>query len=86
MAQTIVNFRMDSDLKHSMENVCGELGMSMSTAFNIFARKVAREQRIPFDVSVDPFYGDANMAHLRRGIEALNAGNGKEHGIIETRS
>ena len=31
-------------------------------------------KRIPFDVSVDPFYSESNITHLRRGVEALNAG------------
>ena len=44
---------------------------------------MTREKRIPFDVSVDPFYSESNMAHLRRGVEALNAGKGVEHDIIE---
>ena len=55
----------------------------MTTAFTIFAKKMTREKRIPFDVSVDPFYSESNMAHLRRGVEALNAGKGVEHDIIE---
>ena len=44
---------------------------------------MTREKRIPFEVSVDPFYSESNMSHLRRGIEALNAGKGIEHDIIE---
>ena len=44
---------------------------------------MTREQRIPFEVSVDPFYKESNMEHLRRGVEALNAGKGVEHDIIE---
>ena len=83
MAQSMINFRMDEELKKSMEQTCQELGMSMTTAFTVFARKVTRENRIPFDISVDPFYAENNMAHLRRGIEALNAGKGIEHDIIE---
>ena len=83
MAQSTINFRMDEELKKSMEQTCQELGMSMTTAFTVFARKVTRENRIPFDISVDPFYAENNMAHLRRGIEALNAGKGIEHDIIE---
>ena len=78
-----VNIKMDSDVKRNMEQVCAELGLSMSAAFTIFARKVGREKRIPFEVSVDPFYSESNLAHLRRGIEALNAGKGVEHEIIE---
>ena len=84
MAQTVnVNFRLDEADKKRMENVCNDLGLSMSAAFTIFAKKVGREHRIPFEVSVDPFYSESNVAHLRRGIAALNAGLGVEHDIIE---
>ena len=84
MAQTVnVNFRLDEADKKRMENVCNELGLSMSAAFTIFAKKVGREHRIPFEVSVDPFYSENNVAHLRRGVAALNAGLGVEHDIIE---
>ena len=84
MSQTVnVNFRMDETDKKRMENVCNELGLSMSAAFTIFAKKMGREHRIPFEVSVDPFYSESNVAHLRRGVAALNAGLGVEHDIIE---
>ena len=66
-----------------MESICQELGMNLTTAFTIFARKVSREKRIPFEVSVDPFYSESNLSHLRRGIAALNAGKGLEHELIE---
>ena len=48
MAQAVnVNFKLDADVKKSMEQVCSELGLSMSAAFTIFAKKVGREKRIP---------------------------------------
>lgn len=53
MSQTNINFRMDSDLKREMEKTCRELGLNMTTAFTIFARKMTRERRIPFEVSID---------------------------------
>ena len=34
-------------------------------------------------VKADPFYSESNMAHLRRGIDALNTGKGVEHELIE---
>jgi hypothetical protein len=84
MAQTVnVNFRLDEADKKKMESVCSELGLSMSAAFTIFAKKMGREHRIPFEVSIDPFYCESNMEHLRRGIAALNAGLGVEHELIE---
>ena len=65
MAQTaMVNFRLDEDVKKSMEQVCNEIGLSMSAAFTIFAKKVGREKRIPFDLSIDPFYSEENYQRL----------------------
>jgi len=46
---------MDTELKKNMEETCKSLGMNMTTAFTIFAVKMCREKRIPFDVCVDPF-------------------------------
>ena len=85
MAQTLVNIRMDAELKQSMEDVCRELGMNMTTAFTIFAKKMSRERRIPFDVSVDPFYSPVNIAHLERIVADVRDGTAKfqEHDLIE---
>ena len=74
MAQTLVNVRMDEDVKKSMEEICKELGITMSTAFNIFARKMSREKRIPFDVSIDPFYLESNMKAIEESIKQLREG------------
>ena len=85
MAQTMVNFRMDSELKQSMEETCRELGLSMTTAFTLFAKKMSREKRIPFEVSVDPFYSESNMAYLKKVIDDIESGKAKlvEHDLIE---
>ncbi len=85
MPQVLVNFRMEEEDKKGMEEVCKELGMNMSTAFNIFAKKMKRERRIPFDVSVDPFYSEENMNYLKRVISEIDSGRAKlaEHDLIE---
>lgn len=83
MAQTNINIRMDEDLKKQFEAFCSDIGMTMTTAFCVFAKTAVRKQKIPFEIAVDPFYSDNNMAHLRRGIAALNAGKGAEHELIE---
>ena len=36
-----------------------------------------------FDVSVDPFYDPANLAHIRRGLAQLDRGEGQEHELLE---
>lgn len=72
-------------VKKSMEQVCSELGLSMSAAFTIFAKKVGREKRIPFEVSVDSFYSEKNMQRLERIAESIMNGSARleEHEIIE---
>lgn len=83
MAQTLVNIRMDEELKKSMEQTCQELGMNMTTAFTIFAKKMTREKRIPFDVSVDPFYSERNMQALDESIMQLRQGKVVEKTLEE---
>lgn len=51
MPQVMVNFRMDESVKKSMELACKEMGLSMTAAFTIFATKVGREKRIPFEIT-----------------------------------
>ena len=59
--------------------------MSMSTSFTIFAKKMTREKRIPFDVCIDPFYSDNNMAYLKRVVADIESGKAvlTEHDLIE---
>ncbi len=67
-----------------MEAVCEEIGITMSAAFTIFAKMVAREKRIPFELSVDPFYSRENMERLVKAAEDVRAGrNMTEHELIE---
>lgn len=86
MAQVMVNFRMDEELKKNMEQTCKEMGLSMTTAFTIFAVRVAKEKRIPFDVTAEPdsFYSEENMTRLSKAIADMNAGkNVAERELIE---
>lgn len=85
MAQAMINFRMDEELKKDMEETCKDLGLSMTTAFTIFAKKMTREKRIPFEVSVDPFYSESNMTYLKKVVEDIESGKAVlvEHELIE---
>lgn len=78
-----VSFKMDCELKRNMEQVCSDIGLSLTTAFTLFAKTLTREKRIPFEITADPFYSDSNMRHIHRGIKALNVGKGIEHELIE---
>ncbi len=48
MAQATFSVRMDEALKQQFDALCKEFGTSASTAINVFAKAVVREQRIPF--------------------------------------
>ena len=74
MSQSIVSVRMDDNLKKEFDHVCVELGMSMSTAITRLAKKMTREKRLPFEVSIDPFYSEANMAALEQSMQQRKEG------------
>ncbi|WP_320992232.1 type II toxin-antitoxin system RelB/DinJ family antitoxin [Hungatella sp.] len=83
MAQ--ISLRVDDDVKRGAEKTFDDIGLSMSTAINIFLKKVARERRIPFELSADPFYSESNMRYLEKKMEDYKAGrlNLTEHELIE---
>ena len=85
MAQVMVNFRMDEDLKKDMEQTCKEMGLTLTAAFTMFAAKVTRERRIPFEIALDPFYSRENIKELERRVASVRAGESvlKEHELIE---
>lgn len=72
MAQTNINIRMDEELKKQFEAFCQEIGMSMTTAFSIFAKTVVREQKIPFELALekDPFAGMRSIRMTREELDA----------------
>ena len=72
MAQ--VNFRIDDTIKAKAESVCTAMGLTMSTAINIFLTKLANEQRIPFEVAIDPFYSEEHIDMLEKRIADMKAG------------
>lgn len=80
-----VNIKMDSSVKKAMEEVCEQLGLSLSAAFIIYARKVGREKRIPFEVSIDPFYDPSNNWYFEKEYEDYKNGKMKnaEHSLNE---
>ena len=50
MPQSTFSIRMEENLKTQFEELCDSFGMNMNTAFNVFARAVVRERRIPFEI------------------------------------
>ena len=81
MAQTMVNFRMDETLKEKMEKTCKDMGLSVTAAYTMFATKVTREQRIPFEVTADPFFSEENMDRLRKNMAQMEKTGGTIHEV-----
>ena len=81
MSQTTVSVRMDNELKKEFDNICNELGLSMTTAITLLAKKMTREKRLPFEVSIDPFYSEENMKRLRASIAQMEATGGTIHEV-----
>ena len=83
MAQ--ISLRVDDDVKRNAERTFDDIGLSMSTAINIFLKAVVRENRIPFELTADPFYSRENMAELERRVSDIRTGKSvlKPHELIE---
>ena len=83
MATTSITIRMDENLKKQAEILFDDMGLNMTTAFTMFTKAVVRQNKIPFEISADPFYSEENQRHLKKAIAVLEAGKGKPHELIE---
>lgn len=81
---TNISIRMDKELKEKADKLYSDLGMNLSTAFNIFVRQSLRQGGIPFEITtnIDPFYSAENQDRLRKTID--NYETGKSKPIIKT--
>ena len=52
MKTMTVRARIDPDLKHAVESVLTELGLSVSEAIELFLRQVKLNNGIPFDIRI----------------------------------
>ncbi|RKI43543.1 type II toxin-antitoxin system RelB/DinJ family antitoxin [bacterium D16-51] len=84
MGQSTISIHLDDAIKKQFDNLCAEFGMSASTAFNIYARAVVRQRKIPFEITADsdPFYGETNTKFLKESIEQME--QHPEKNIVKT--
>lgn len=71
-----ISVRIDDDLKKETEEICNELGLNMTTAVTIFLKKLCREQRIPFEVSM---YNKNTTQALENALHGVNLSKGFEN-------
>lgn len=79
MAQSTFSIRMDGELKKKFDAFCEEIGMSSSVAFTIFAKKVVRDQKIPFALEIPA------KPSLEEGLSLINEirENAKNNGTAD---
>ena len=74
---TTFSIRMDADVKEQLDNFCNAVGMNTNTAINMFARRVVRDKKLPFEVALigEPLAGEAWLAEMSRRVKEIEAGH-----------
>jgi len=83
MAQTNINIRMDENLKRDFDGLCNDLGLTMTAAFNVFAKTMVRQQRIPFEISMDVPNADTIAALEEVELVKKNPALGKAYTDVD---
>lgn len=69
-----LSVRLDDKTHNAFLEFCDTVGLSASTAFNLFAKAVVREQKIPFEIKVDSFYSNENVSHILDADKRIDEG------------
>ncbi len=88
MTQSNISIRIDEKLKQQFDDLCNELGLTMSTTLNMFIKTVVREQGIPFQISIKDYNQETQKAiddtHNGIGLsKAYNSVNEMMKDILE---
>lgn len=75
-----VSFRIDSDLKARADALFAELGMNMTTAFNIFLRQSVRQGCIPFEITMDTPNAET-VAAILEARQMMSASDAKKYSV-----
>ncbi len=83
MAQTTLTARIDPIDKKNFEAFCSTVGLTVSSAINLYVKAVLQKQKLPFEISADPFYNEENLNMLRQSIKQAQSGQLASHELIE---
>lgn len=85
MIMVQIGLRVEEEIKKGAEQACADMGLTLSAAINVFLTKVAKEKRIPFELTADPFYAESNIRYLENVMRDIKAGKAHftEHDLIE---
>ena len=82
MATTNLNIRTDKDIKDQAERIFSELGLTMTTAINIFLRTAVRENGIPFELKLET-PNDTTKAAIEEGKRLMEDPSSPRYSSIE---
>ena len=70
MAQSNISIRIDDEVKKQFDNLCDKLGLTMSTAINLFIKAFIRENGIPFALSINDYNEETQkvIEEVEKGI------------------
>lgn len=77
-----INIKTDSELKKQAESLFADLGMNMTTAFNIFLRQAVRENRIPFEITREPYSLEKAISDTRTRTNLLGPYSTAEEAVV----
>ena len=83
MATKSCNIRIDEGVKARMDEVAESLGMTTSTAVNVFARQFIARRGFPFEVRMPVPTEEEFAAEMDRRYEEILAGHYVEHDLVE---
>lgn len=87
MATVTVTARIDANDKSEFEKFCENVGMNVSTAFNMFVKAVLREKKLPFEIAEknndDGFWNKKNQEVLLESLKQMENGQHSVHELVE---
>ena len=78
-----ISIRTDDSRKHSFEGFCESIGITVSSAINMFMTACLRENKIPCELKYDPFWSEENQERLRISLEHAKQEKLTKHEINE---
>ena len=72
-----INVEIDERTIKEVTPILEQIGLSLNDALSIYLNKIAKEHRIPFEISIDPFYSPENQKRLLKSIAQMNEIGGK---------
>ena len=79
-----MTIRIDENVKKEAETFFDDLGLSMTTAINMFIKMTLKQNKIPFELSGDPFYNSYNIKYLENILRDIKSGKEySKHELIE---